>query len=116
MKIEKKMLSDALRVLGKVVCLTSPVEVLRLVRFFGCGNLARVSATNGVEIVMLDLPCEVEGVFDFGVELKTLRERIRTKSGKFVELEGKTLEWPEGAVIPADAVTVELPEDFTALL
>lgn len=28
MRIEKKVLNDALRVLGKVVCQTSPVELL----------------------------------------------------------------------------------------
>ena len=35
MRIEKKTLNDALRVLGKVVCQTSPVELYRSVRFVG---------------------------------------------------------------------------------
>ena len=35
MKIEKKVLNDALRILGKMVCQTSPVEVFR-----ECGLLA----------------------------------------------------------------------------
>ena len=38
MKIEKQMLNDALRVLGKVVCQTSPVELYRSVRFVGDEN------------------------------------------------------------------------------
>ncbi len=33
MRIEKKVLNDALRVLGKVVCQTSPGELYRSVRF-----------------------------------------------------------------------------------
>ena len=35
MRIEKKVLNDALRILGKVVCQTSPAEVFRGVRFVG---------------------------------------------------------------------------------
>ena len=35
MRIEKKTLNDALRVLGKVVCQTSPVEPYRSIRFTG---------------------------------------------------------------------------------
>ena len=38
MRVEKKMLNDALRVLGKVVCQTSPVELYRSVRFVGDGD------------------------------------------------------------------------------
>ena len=35
MKVEKKVLNEALRVLGKVVCQTSPVELYQSVRFVG---------------------------------------------------------------------------------
>ena len=35
MRVEKRVLNDALRVLGKVVCQTSPVELYRSVRFVG---------------------------------------------------------------------------------
>ena len=35
MRVEKKALNDALRVLGKVVCQTSPVELYRSIRFVG---------------------------------------------------------------------------------
>ena len=38
MRIEKKTLNDALRVLGKVVGQTSPVELYRSVRFVGDGD------------------------------------------------------------------------------
>ena len=51
MRIEKKTLNDALRVLGKVVCQTSPVELYRSVRFVGEENGIRAMATDGVETV-----------------------------------------------------------------
>ena len=51
MRIEKKTLNDALRVLGKVVCQTSPVELYRSVRFVGNENGIRAMATDGVETV-----------------------------------------------------------------
>ena len=35
MRVEKRILNDALRVLGKVVCQTSPVELYRSIRFVG---------------------------------------------------------------------------------
>ena len=38
MKIEKCVLNDALRVLGKVVCLTLPMELYRFFRFVGDGD------------------------------------------------------------------------------
>ena len=49
MKIKKRVLNDALRVLGKVVCQTSPVELYRSIRFVGDerggrGNRGRRSA------------------------------------------------------------------------
>ena len=38
MKVEKRNLNEALRVLGKVVCQTSPLELYRSVRFIGNGD------------------------------------------------------------------------------
>ena len=51
MRVEKRVLNDALRVLGKVVCQTSPVELYRSVRFVGDENGIRGMATDGVETV-----------------------------------------------------------------
>ena len=51
MRVEKRVLNDALRVLGKVVCQTSPVELYRSVRFVGDENGIRAMATDGVETV-----------------------------------------------------------------
>ena len=50
MRIEKKTLNDALRVLGKVVCQTSPVELYQSVRFVGDVDGVMAMATDGVEL------------------------------------------------------------------
>ena len=49
MKIEKKVLTEALRVLGKVVSQTSREAVLRQVRLVGCGDTVTAMATDGSE-------------------------------------------------------------------
>ena len=116
MKIEKNLLNGALRVLGKVICQTSPVEEYRSIRFCGVGNMVKISAINNCDRVALDLSCEAAGEFDFGIEIKTLREMIRGERGKVVELTGKQLDWPKVEVVPDDAVTVELPPDFGKLV
>ena len=53
MRVEKKTLNDALRILGKVVCQTSPVELYRSIRFTGDEDGAMAMATvlfNGRDI------------------------------------------------------------------
>ncbi|MDD4180638.1 MAG: hypothetical protein PHE87_03335 [Victivallaceae bacterium] len=45
MKIEKSVLNEALKVLGKIVSQTSPEVVLRSVRFVGYGNKIWASTT-----------------------------------------------------------------------
>ena len=61
MKIKKRVLNDALRVLGKMVCQTSPVELYRSIRFVGdeCGICAM--ATDGVETVSVKLEAFAAG-------------------------------------------------------
>ena len=115
MKIRKSVLLEALKVLGKVVAQTSPVEVVRSVRFVGDGGRLRLVATDGVESVALSVECEVAAV-DFAVEYRTLRELIRSTRGGEVEVTGKPLEWPELEAVPEEAVTVELPASFGELL
>ena len=39
MRVKKKTLNDALRILGKVVCQTSPVELYRSIRFVGADSV-----------------------------------------------------------------------------
>ena len=67
MRIEKKTLNDAMRVLGKVVCQTSPVELYRSIRFVGDENGIRDMATDGVETVSVILDAFTETEIDFCV-------------------------------------------------
>ena len=116
MKIKKSVLQDALKVLGKAVCQTSPVEVLRSVRFLGVGEQLWLTATDGVEAVTIEVTGEAGDMEEFAVEYKTLRELIRSTRGGEIEVTGKRLDWPEMEAVPNDAVTVELPPDFGKLL
>ena len=50
MRIEKHMLNDALRILGKAVDQTSPVELYRAVRFAGVPGCVRAMVTDGIEV------------------------------------------------------------------
>ena len=116
MKIKKSVLVNALKVLGKVVSQTSPVEVQRSVRFLGVGEQVWLTATDGVESVTVEVVGDAGDMEEFAVEYKTLRELIRSTRGGEVEVTGKQLEWPEMEAVPDDAVTVELPPDFGRLL
>ena len=116
MKIEKKVLNDALRILGKVVCQTSPVEVFRGVRFVGTPGKVLAMATDGVEQVSLRIDAETEGAEEFFVEYRALREMVRTVKGSRIELKGRKVEYPAPEAVPADATVVELPVEFAELL
>ena len=93
MRIEKKVLNDALRILGKMVCQTSPAEVFRGVRFVGTPGDVLAMATDGEEQVSLRIDAEVEGTEDFVVEYRALREMVRTAKGSRIELKGRKVEY-----------------------
>ena len=116
MRIEKKVLNDALRILGKMVCQTSPAEVFRGVRFVGTPGDVLAMATDGVELVSLRIDAEVEGTEDFVVEYRALREMVRTDKGSRIELKGRKVEYPALEAVPADATVAELPVEFAELL
>ena len=116
MRIEKKVLNDALRILGKVVCQTSPAEVFRGVRFVGTPGDVLAMATDGEEQVSLRIDAEVEGAEEFFVEYRALREMVRTAKGSRIELKGRKVEYPAQEVVPADATVAELPVEFAELL
>ena len=116
MRIEKKVLNDALRILGKMVCQTSPMEVFRGVRFVGTPGDVLAVVTDGVEQVSLRIDAEVEGVVDFLVEYRMLREIVRTARGGKIELEGRKVQYPVQEAVPVDATVTELPVEFTDLL
>ena len=116
MKITKNELSRALRVLGKVVCQTSPVELYRSIRFVGdeCGICAM--ATDGVETVSVKLEAFADSAIDFCVPFKELKEQIRSSRSEFMELSGNSLAFPEPEEPAAEVVPVVLPADFGELL
>ena len=116
MRIEKKVLNDALRILGKMVCQTSPAEVFRGVRFVGTPGDVLAMATDGVEQVSLRIDAETEGAEEFFVEYRALREMVRTAKGSRIELKGRKVEYPALEAVPADAAVVELPVEFPELL
>jgi len=116
MKIKKSVLAEVLKVLGRVVSQTSPEVVLRSVRFVGTGNRVWLSATDGIEVVALEVDAESEGMVDFAVEYKALRELVRGTRGREVEVLGEKMEWPEVAVPPAEATQIPLPDNFFQLL
>ena len=116
MKITKNELSRALRVLGKVVCQTSPVELYRSIRFVGdeCG--IRAMATDGVESVSLKVEAFSDDTIDFCVPFKELKEEIRSSRSEFMELTGEYIPFPEPEEPTAEVVPVVLPADFGELL
>ena len=116
MRIEKKTLNDALRVLGKVVCQTSPVELYRSVRFVGDVDGIMAMATDGVEVVSVILDAFAESEIDFCVPFKELKDQVRIGRTQTIELTGTFIEFPEQEEPSADAISAILPVNFGELL
>ena len=93
MRVEKRILNDALRVLGKVVCQTSPVELYRSIRFVGDADGVMAMATDGVETVSVILDAFTENEIDFCVPFKELKELIKINRSEMLELEGTYIEF-----------------------
>ena len=93
MRIEKRVLNDALRVLGKVVCQTSPVELYRSVRFVGDENIIRAMATDGVETVSVAVDAFTETEIDLCVPFKELKDLVRIGRSETIELSGTFIEF-----------------------
>ena len=116
MRIEKKTLNDALRVLGKVVSQTSPVELYRAVRFVGDGDGVCAMATDGVETVSVILDAFTETEIDFCVPFKELKDLVRMGRSEIIELSGSFIEFPELEEPSEDSVSAILPVNFGELL
>ena len=116
MRVEKKTLNDALRILGKVVCQTSPVELYRSIRFTGDEDGAMAMATDGVEVVSVMLNAFAENEFDFCVPFKNLKELVRTNRSETLELAGIFIEFPTFEESTTEAETVELDSNFCEYL
>ena len=121
MRVEKRVLNDALRVLGKVACQTSPVELYRSIRFVGDADGVRAMVTDGVETVSVKLDAFTEGEVDFGLAFKDIKDLLRASRSEVVELTGQHIEFPaldEPAVegdISADAAAGRYFVDGAAL-
>ena len=116
MRIEKKTLNDALRVLGKVVCQTSPVELYRSVRFVGDENGIQAMVTDGVETVSVILDAFTETEINFCVSFKELKDLVRIGRSETIELSGKFIDFPTLEEPTEDAVSAILPVNFGELL
>ena len=116
MKIEKRNLNEALRVLGKVVCQTSPVELYRSVRFVGNEEKVIAMSTDGVETVSVQIEAMTETEVDFCVPFRELKDLIRINRSETLDLEGKYIEFPALEEPELEVVVSELPDNFTELL
>ena len=116
MKIKKRVLNEALRALGKMVCQTSPVELYRSIRFVGDECSICAMATDGVESVSVKLEAFADSAIDFCLPFKELKEQIRSSRSEFMELSGKYLAYPEPEKPASEVVPVVLPADFGELL
>ena len=116
MRVEKRVLNDALRVLGKVVCQTSPVELYRSVRFIGDENGIRAMVTDGVETVSVAVDAFTESEIDFSVPFKELKDLVRMGRSETIELSGTYIEFPDLEEPTEDMVSAILPVNFGELL
>ena len=116
MRVEKRILNDALRVLGKVVCQTSPVELYRSIRFVGDVDGIMAMATDGVETVSVILDAFTENEIDFCVSFKELKDQVRIGRSETIELTGTFIEFPATEEPAADAISAILPVNFGELL
>ena len=116
MKVEKRNLNEALRVLGKVVCQTSPVELYRSVRFVGNEEKVIAMSTDGVETVSVQIEAVTETNVNFCVQFRELKDLIRICRTETLELEGKYLEFPNIEEPELDSIVTGLPDNFTELL
>ena len=116
MRVEKKVLNDALRVLGKVVCQTSPVELYRSIRFVGDADGVMAMATDGVEVVSVILDAFTENEIDFCVPFKELKDQVRIGRTETIELTGTFIDFPATEEPATDAMSAILPVNFGELL
>ena len=116
MKINKNVLNRALRVLGKVVCQTSPVELYRSIRFVGDECSIRAMATDGVEAVEVAVDAVTNQEVDFCLPFKELKELVRISRSDELELTGNPIEFPEMETPPSDVISAVLPANFGELI
>ena len=121
MRVEKKVLNDALRILGKVVCQTSPVELYRSIRFIGDEDGAMAMATDGVEVVSVILPVNFGELVSQAATIvdrsnyRRLLQGINLSSAGVTATDGKQLlHLPRVLSLPKD-VTIPFPSALLAV-
>jgi len=73
-------------------------------------------ATDGVEVVSVEVEAFTENGIDFCVPFKELKDLVRIGRAETIELSGATLEFPEAEEPSANARCAILPVDFGELL
>ena len=137
MKITGKKLAEALSALGKLITRTSPVELHQAVLLEARDEQLRLRTVAQDESFTITIPAEGAADFRHAVHYAKLRELTRNPAGTvtFMELNDGfaaqlecrrkivthalpvlNIDWPEAEAAPAEAETVALPENFTALL
>ena len=116
MKINKNVLNRALRVLGKVVCQTSPVALYRSIRFVGDECSIRAMATDGVEVVEVAVEATTDCTIDFCLPYRELKELVRSSRSNELEVTGEFIAFPEMETPPSDVISAVLPANFGELI
>ena len=137
MKITGKKLAEALSALGKLITRTSPVELHQAVLLEAHDGQLSLHTVAQDESLTVTIPAEGAADFRHAVHYAKLRELARNPAGTvtFMELNDGfaaqlecrrkivthalpvlNIDWPEAEAAPAEAETVVLPENFTALL
>ena len=137
MKITGKKLTEALSALGKLIIRTSPVELHQAVLLEARDGQLSLRTVAQDESLTVTIPAEGAADFRHAVHYTRLRELTRNPAGTvtFLELNDGfaaqlecrrkivthalpvlNIDWPEAEAAPAEAETVALPENFTALL
>ena len=137
MKITGKKLAEALSALGKLITRTSPVELHQAVLLEARDGQLSLRTVAQDESLTVTIPAEGAVDFRHAVHYAKLRELTRNPAGTvtFMELNDGfaaqlecrrkivthalpvlNIDWPEAEAAPAEAETVVLPENFTALL
>lgn len=137
MKITGKKLAEALSALGKLIIRTSPVELHQAISLEARDGQLSLRTVAQDESLTATIPAEGAADFRHAVHYAKLRELTRNPAGTvtFMELNDGfaaqlecrrkivthalpvlNIDWPEAEAAPAEAETVALPENFTALL
>lgn len=116
MKLLKNDLARVLPIISKLLSQTGPLKEQHLVHFKGDAEMVQISGGSSTERVGVTVMCEAEGAFDFGMELKTLREAVHQGKDKYLTLTGQAWDGAVPEPAPDDAFELKLPQGFVQML